>query len=270
MIEQQPPSILICDDSIEETRVLVSMLKSAQYRLILASNGRDAINRAGVLRPDLILMDIRMPEMDGLTACRVLKAHEDTRDIPLIFLTAANETPDRLTGLRLGAVDYIVKPACEEEVLLRIAIHLKSSMEVRENMHFSSQGHSRETSALVETCIRILEEDLSLSPSTQDLAQRLGCSRRFLSTAFKEVFNATLYEWLRERRMQQARQWLTETSIPVQEISEDLGFSSASNFTTAFRSRFGLAPREFRKALRLDAVTSDSQSKVEMDSTFDR
>ena len=60
-------------------------------------------------------MDIRMPGMDGFTACRLLKAHVDTKDIPLIFLTAANDTTDRLTGLRLGAVDYIVKPACEEE-----------------------------------------------------------------------------------------------------------------------------------------------------------
>jgi YesN/AraC family two-component response regulator len=225
------------------------MLKSAQYRLILASNGRDAINRAGILRPDLILMDIRMPEMDGLTACRVLKAHEDTRDIPLIFLTAANETPDRLLGLRLGAVDYIVKPASEEEVLLRMAVHLKTRSGDRESIHFSTQAHSRETSALVEACIRILEEDLGLSPSTQDLARKLGCSRRFLNNAFKEVFNATVYEWLRERRMQQASQWLTETSIPVQDIAEDLGFSSASNFTTAFRLRFGLAPRDFKKAL---------------------
>lgn len=260
MIDHRMPSILICDDSIEEIRVLVSMLRTAQYRLIIATNGRDAINRAGVLQPDLILLDIRMPEMDGFTACRLLKAHPDTSGIPVIFLTAANETEDRLTGLRLGAVDYIVKPANEEEVLLRIAVHLKDP--ALEAVHFSPEGHNRQTVAVVEACIRILEEDLSLSPSTRALAHRLSCSRRFLNCAFKEVLGTTLYEWLRERRMQQARRWLVETNIPVQEISDDLGFSSGSNFTTAFRSRFGVPPREFRKALRSEATSAGSDAAI--------
>lgn len=250
------PSILICDDSIEEIRVLVAMLRNARYRLIIATNGQEAVNRAGLLKPDLILMDIRMPGMDGFTACRLLKAHVDTKDIPLIFLTAANDSTDRLTGLRLGAVDYIVKPACEEEVLLRIAIHIKGSKR-EDPTHFEPQGHMRHTSAIVQACIRILEEDLSQSPSTQDLAKRLGCTRKFLTSAFKEVFDSTVYEWLRERRMHEARRMLVETNIPVQDISEYLGFSSGSNFTTAFRSRFGMPPREFRKTSRPDLVGED-------------
>ena len=256
----EQPSILICDDSIEEIRVLVAMLRNARYRLIIATNGQEAVNRAGLLKPDLILMDIRMPGMDGFTACRLLKAHADTKGIPLIFLTAANDSTDRLTGLRLGAVDYVVKPACEEEVLLRIAIHIKSG-ERESTPQFEPQGHTRHTSAIVQACIRILEEDLSLSPSTQDLARRLGCTRKYLTGAFREVFNSTVYEWLRERRMQEARRMLVETNIPVQDVSEYLGFSSGSNFTTAFRTKFGMPPREFRKSSRPELVSADdSQS----------
>lgn len=261
--ESRAPSILICDDSAEEIRVLISMLRSAKYRLIIATNGKDAIDRAGMLQPDLILMDIRMPVMDGVTACRLLKAHDDTKYIPIIFLTAANDRVDRLGGLRLGAVDYIVKPACEEEVLLRIAVHINEGNQ--QAAHFNPQGHSRQTASLVEACVRMLEDNLGESPSTHELATRLGCSRRFLSAAFKEVFGTTVYEWLRERRMHQAKRWLCETNMAVQDISDDLGFSSSSNFTTAFRHRFGVAPREFRKAFRSSSALAESDSHLDSD-----
>lgn len=157
MTEAAKPCILICDDSPEEIRVLVSMLKNADYRLVIATNGREAINRAGILQPDLVLMDIRMPEMDGLHACRILKAHPDTFNIPVIFLTAANDSTDRLAGLKIGAVDYIVKPVCEEEVLLRVAIHLRQRK--TEQMHFNTHTHQNQTAALVEACIRTEDEE---------------------------------------------------------------------------------------------------------------
>lgn len=246
MANAAKPCILICDDSLEEIRALVSMLKVAEYRLVIATNGREAINRAGILQPDLIIMDIRMPEMDGLHACRILKAHPDTSNIPLIFLTAASESADRLMGLKIGAVDYIVKPACEEEVLLRAAIHLRQRK--TELMHFNTQRHQNQIAATVEACIRILEEDLSVSPGVDELAARLGCSRKHLSAAFREVFGQTTYEWLRERRMQHAKRLLKETQLTMQEIAEDLGFTTSNNFTTAFRATFGISPRDFRRS----------------------
>lgn len=239
------PCILICDDSPEEIRGLVSMLKNADYRLAIAMNGREAVNRAGVLQPDIILMDIRMPEIDGLNACRILKAHPDTADIPVIFLTAANDSSDRIAGLKLGAVDYIVKPVCEEEVLLRIAIHAKTL--AQPEMHVNPKAHQTQTAALVEACVRILEENLHLSPGTDELANRLGCSRKVLSAAFREVLGQTTYEWLRERRMQQAKRLLRDTQLPIHDIADELGFTTSNNFTTAFRIKFGMSPRDFRR-----------------------
>lgn len=236
--------VLICDDSIEEIRVLVSMLKNANYKIVIATNGRDACDRASLLQPDLILLDIRMPGMDGLAVCRILKAHSDTRDIPVIFLTAANELTDRLEGLRCGAIDYIVKPANEEEVLLRVAGHIKRG---ERDAYFDSSRYSRETATLVEACIRIIARDLAHTPSTEELCQQLGTSRYKIALAFNEVFGSTVHGWLRERRMTQACEWLTNTELSVNTIAANLGYNSSGNFTTAFRERFNVVPTTYRE-----------------------
>jgi len=253
-------SILICDDSMVEIRVLVSMLKGDDYIISFATNGRDACMRAGVLKPDLILLDIRMPGMDGLATCRILKAHKDTCDIPVIFLTAANELADRITGLRCGAVDYIVKPASEEEVLLRIAAHIKRP---DTDSHFTLGHYPREVSALVRACVKLLESDLSQSPSAEELQQRLGTSRHGISSAFRTVFGTSVYAWLRERRMQQACHWLTHTNMRISNIAESLGYNNSGNFTTAFRERFSMPPRIYRAEMQRKLVQSISSNEIE-------
>jgi DNA-binding response OmpR family regulator len=246
--------ILICDDSIEEIRVLVSMVRSMRYRLSIATNGMDACNRASVLRPDLILLDVRMPVMDGLATCRILKAHEDTRNIPVIFLTAANDLSHRLEGLRCGAVDYIVKPANEEEVLLRVAAHIRRPAEER---YFDSRRVPGDTAALVHACIRLREGDVSWTPTADDVCKKLGVGRARLTTVFRDVFGTTFYEWLRERRMQQACEWLTNSSISINTIAASLGFTTSGNFATAFRDRFNVTPRTFRQETQSPGAAHD-------------
>lgn len=246
-------SVLICDDSLEELRVLVSMLKSASYRLIISNNGRDACSRASALQPDLILMDVQMPTMDGFAACRVLKAHDDTRHIPLIFLTAANELEDRLEGLRIGAVDYIVKPTDVEEILLRIGIHLRTAS-VPERAPPQEEALACAPpldAAIVEAACRLLEKDLRTPPPLNVLAEQVGTHRHRLSAAFKASFGATVYAWLRERRMAQACEWLDRSPMSVQGIADELGFSSCGNFSTAFKERFGVNPSDYRRELAL-------------------
>lgn len=238
------PSILICDDSIEEIRVLVSMLRYAKYRIIIATNGRDACSRASLLRPDLILLDLRMPVVDGFATCRILKAHEDTKDIPVIFLTAANEVCDRLEGLKCGAVDYVVKPANEEEVLLRVAAHLRLK---NPEKFIKAVAVPKDTAAIVQACIRLMETDLSWTPSVEELCAKVGTNRFQIIAAFREVCGATFYEWLRDRRMQQACDWLEQTNISISTIAYDLGYTTSGNFATAFKERFDMSPRVFRQ-----------------------
>lgn len=255
-------SILICDDSVEEIRVLVSMLKSADYRLIISSNGKDACNRAAALSPDLILLDVRMPVMDGFATCRLLKAHADTWDIPVIFLTAANELEDRIEGLRIGAVDYIVKPTDVEEVLLRIGIHLRNRNIHRQVTEAVSDA-SIQDAAIIEAACRVLESDLNQVPNLDQLAEMVGTHRHRLSGAFKSVFGATVYAWLRERRMSQACQWLETSQMSMQSIAEELGFSTSGNFSTAFKERFGVNPSDYRRMLVLQKRSAENSAEVE-------
>lgn len=117
--------ILIVDDTPTNLEMLLEFLESAGFKVVVAEDGESAIEMAEYAPPDLILLDILMPQMDGFEACRRLKTNPDTQDIPIIFMTALTDKVDKVKGLNLGAVDYIAKPLDHEEVLARVNIHLR-------------------------------------------------------------------------------------------------------------------------------------------------
>lgn len=117
-------TILVVDDSITNLDVLSSLLLTAKYKVIRALSGTKAIDLAIKESPDLILLDIMMPVMDGFETCVQLKKHPETQDIPVIFMTAVTDTGHKLRGFESGAVDYITKPFEYREVLMRIQTHL--------------------------------------------------------------------------------------------------------------------------------------------------
>jgi sigma-B regulation protein RsbU (phosphoserine phosphatase) len=117
-------SILLVDDNPTNLQVLFQTLEGVGCKLLIAKNGNGALAIAGKALPDLILLDIMMPDIDGYEVCRQLKADPATADIPVIFLSALGETEDKVKGLRLGAVDYITKPFQPDEVIARVNTHL--------------------------------------------------------------------------------------------------------------------------------------------------
>src|SRR5262249_40496388 len=125
--------ILVVDDTPANIQALAGTLKAKGYQISVATNGRQALEIVGRLRPDLILLDVMMPEMDGFETCRQLKASEATRDIPVIFLTARTETADIVKGFELGAVDYVAKPFNAHELLARVHTHLTMDRPHRAN-----------------------------------------------------------------------------------------------------------------------------------------
>jgi sigma-B regulation protein RsbU (phosphoserine phosphatase) len=125
-------TILVVDDSPVNLRLVVRTLEGRGYRLLAAKNGRAALDIARRVRPDLILLDIMMPEMDGFEVCRALKADPLTRDAIVVFLSALGEVTDKVTGLELGASDYITKPIQAEEVIARVANHVARQQLERE------------------------------------------------------------------------------------------------------------------------------------------
>ncbi|OGU17356.1 MAG: hypothetical protein A2076_03905 [Geobacteraceae bacterium GWC2_53_11] len=121
-------TILVVDDTPESLRVLAGILQPEGYSVRPANSGELALASIAAQPPDLILLDIRMPGMDGFEVCRRLKGDEATRGIPVIFQSAATDLADRLEGLRLGAVDYISKPFQREELLARVKTHLELAL----------------------------------------------------------------------------------------------------------------------------------------------
>jgi CheY-like chemotaxis protein len=116
--------ILVVDDNPSNLRILVQLLSQQGYKVRPVTNGRLALTAAQAKPPDLILLDIMMPEMDGYEVCRQLKADERTQVVPIIFISAINETLDKVVAFTAGGVDYITKPFQHEEALARIKTHL--------------------------------------------------------------------------------------------------------------------------------------------------
>src|ERR687896_1222850 len=118
------PLVLTVDDTPANLNVLFDLLTGHGFEVSVAEDGESALQEVDYVRPDLILLDVLMPTMDGFTTCQRLKGRPDTREIPVIFMTALTDTVDKVKGFELGAVDYITKPFQQEEVLARIRTHL--------------------------------------------------------------------------------------------------------------------------------------------------
>ena len=118
------PTVLIVDDTPANVGILVEYLEGRQVRVAVAQEGEEGLARAEFVQPDLILLDVMMPGMDGFETCRRLKASPRTRDIPVIFMTALSETHDKVAGFAAGGVDYVTKPFQIDEVWARVTTHL--------------------------------------------------------------------------------------------------------------------------------------------------
>lgn len=158
-----PATILVVDDSPVNLQVIVRTLNGTGHRILAARDGTTALEIARRARPELVLLDVMMPELDGFAVCRALKADPATQDMAVIFLSARGDVSDKVSGLRLGAVDYITKPIQAEEVLARVAAHLSRQYLERELRH-SRDRLERELESAASMQRRILPATLPAHP----------------------------------------------------------------------------------------------------------
>lgn len=162
-------TILIVDDTPANLSVLVDTLSESGYHLMVAEDGEDAIAQTARAQPDLVLLDVMMPGVDGFETCRRLKSQPGTREIPVIFMTALTDTAEKIRAFSSGAVDYITKPIQHEEALARISTHLTIRKLRQELQH---------QLALKERFMRIAGHDLRnplcLILMSGELARRSG------------------------------------------------------------------------------------------------
>ncbi len=135
--EEGPQTILVADDEPINRSLIQRRLEREGYRVLTAQNGQEAVERARCALPDLVILDVMMPIMDGLEACELIKEDETTRDIPIIFLSARDETDIKVRGLTLGANDYISKPFKAEELLARVDVAMRLKRE-RDRLRLSA------------------------------------------------------------------------------------------------------------------------------------
>ncbi len=155
-----PATIMLVDDTPANLNLLEQMLRAQGYRVLAFPKGALALRAAAKSPPDLILLDIMMPEMDGFEVCCQLKADAALKDIPVIFISALSETPDKIRAFAAGGVDYVTKPFQEEEVLARVGAHLNIVFLQRQlQAHNQNLEHrvARRTRELARAQQRLLE-----------------------------------------------------------------------------------------------------------------
>jgi DNA-binding response OmpR family regulator len=244
-------TLLIVDDSAFEQRMLMDQLADYPFRIATASNGLQGYHQALAQRPDLILLDVRMPDMDGYTACRLLKANPATQDIPIIFLSGADGDEERIMGLSIGGVDYVAKPFSPGELAARIQVHLKLAQRGTAPIPAPAGQASRHPDVVLVNAVKqLIDEQLGSLPGLPEIAQQVGTYREKLSQVFREQTGMTVFAYIREERIKRGEQLLRDTDIEVQEIAMMIGFNNAGNFATAFRERMGVTPSAFRHANR--------------------
>ncbi|SDE96880.1 DNA-binding response regulator [Phytopseudomonas seleniipraecipitans] len=244
------PQILVIDDVPEDIRSLLILLRAQPWRLSLATDARQGYQRAVALRPDLILLDVRMPQMDGFTLGRLLRESPATARIPLIYLTSAGALEERLEGLSLGSVDYVLKSCAPEEVLARICIHLQLAWRELAAPAAGSEQPTDDDSLILRAAMRLINQSLDELPSLAEIARKVGTHDKRLSAIFREHLGTTVFAYVRDARIRRAQELLVDSALSMQDIAELVGFRSACNFTTAFRERQGMTPSQFRQQMR--------------------
>ncbi len=269
-------TVLVVDDEPDHLRVALEMLRGYGLELVSARDGAAGLLIAARLCPDLILLDIRMPGLDGFEVCRRLQADPVTRPIPVLFLSALGQIEDKAQGFALGAVDYITKPFDARELLLRVATHLRLARRGAPTPAppaaasaappaAPATGVAGEPARALETLLRardLLLTDLAAPPDLTTLARRCASNHTTLEQLFQTHLGLSVFGYLREQRLQQARRLLEAGGHSVEAVSARVGYGSARNLARAFRQRFGLPPGAVTGQARTAAPRQQSGTPV--------
>lgn len=250
--QQEKPLLLIIEDHRDVVRYLSACLNGS-YRLQVAYDGKEGMEKAKQLIPDLIISDVMMPEADGFEVCQTLKKDVLTSHIPLVLLTAKADFASKIEGLERGADAYLAKPFHKEELLVR----LRKLIELRRRLQEYYGTIPRPTpSAKPETALddsfilevqNILEAHLGDENfGVPELCKALGVSRTQLYRKFSALTGKSVGRYFRSLRLHKARNLLQTTNLNISEIAFETGFKDPAYFTRTFKEEFGKNPSETR------------------------
>lgn len=247
------PLLLLVEDHHEVRHYIRSKLTD-HYRITEAENGRQGLELAIEQLPDLIISDVMMPEMDGISFCQKIKTDHRTDHIPVILLTAKADVDSRLSGLETGADDYLAKPFDSRELLVRS----RNLIEQRERLRAALQKNTRSFTDSLEIssaeeqflkcALELVETHLEDADfSTEDFAKSMQLSRTQLHRKLKTITGMSATDFVRNLRLEHAALLLGKNSDTVSQIAYRVGFNNLSYFAKCFREKYGVAPSGYQK-----------------------
>ena len=244
-------SILLIEDDMDILNY-IRMEMSEKYTIHTANNGKDGLNKALIHLPDIIISDIVMPELDGLTLCRVLKTNNKTCHIPIILLTAKTTMEQQIEGLEMGADSYISKPfnlkhlETQIDKLIQLRTVLKQKFtEVPEEDKPEAKVVSPDEKLFQKFNEKLKEQIKNPDLSVESISRDLGISRVHLNRRLKSFINESPGSYIRDYRLKQAAQLLTDKKLSISEVAYAVGFSSHAYFSNMFKKRYNMTPSEY-------------------------
>jgi signal transduction histidine kinase/ligand-binding sensor domain-containing protein/DNA-binding response OmpR family regulator len=244
-------SLLLIEDDVSILRYIESEL-AGKYRIYTANNGKDALTQALKYLPDIVVSDVVMPEMDGLTLCKLLKNNDKTCHIPVILLTAKTNLEHQIEGLEMGADAYIPKPFNLKhlETQIQKLIQLRDTLKNKYNGTIEAQQETIKVISSDEKLIRKFNDKLKehiANPelSVESLSRELGLSRVHLNRRLKAIIKESPGNYIRNFRLKQAAWLLSNKKMGIAEVAYAVGFSSHAYFSNIFKEHFGMSPSEY-------------------------
>ena len=254
-LKQNGQTILVVEDDHEVMEYIQELLEPL-YDVILAENGKEALDKAMDQKPDLVISDIMMPQMDGFEFCSKLKKNETIRDIPVILLTAKSASKFEIYGVRAGADDYISKPFDPELLKEKINNLLINRKELQDaySQKVKVEGTEVEITStehqMIQKAIQIIEEHLTdpeLTPAF--LSEKLNLSRSTLYRKIKRATGLPIIGFINKIKLQRAASLLADKDKTITEVAYEVGFNSAKHFRNCFTREYHQTPGEYQKAL---------------------
>jgi signal transduction histidine kinase/DNA-binding response OmpR family regulator len=244
--------ILVVEDSVDMRNYIKSSLEP-QYQVVEAIDGRDGIEKASQIIPDLIISDIMMPETDGYELCRVLKNNRDTSHIPVILLTAKASEENILQGLQIGADDYVTKPFSTQLLCARITnlIELRRHLQLNMEREMTQKPVKTSVSNIDKEFVKDLQEVINKNISDPEFNVEELCKRLYMgrTTLYRKILALTgepPTEFIRSYRLKRGAELLEKGMGSVLEVAFEVGFSSANYFTKCFKKKFHQLPSSFQ------------------------
>lgn len=247
--------VLLVDDDTEITDYISTELAD-RYHFTVCANGKEAMAEllSNSDRYDIVVSDIMMPEMDGFTLLRMIKANAQVSHVPVILLTSESEVGNRLQGLRQGADAFMAKPFLVDELAAQIDSLLANRRRakgfysglIQQEDNVRRQDLKDNDKDLMERVMKSINNNISEGDySVEQLAADVGLSRAQLHRRMKELTGITTTEFVRNIRLEQAARLLRERKVNVSQVCFALGYNSVSHFSRIFKQHFGVAPSEY-------------------------